>query len=160
MVSKCQLLFLVRGWLLLGFNLELCQTHSCPKILLWQSVSITASINLPLEIRSFSWILKSLIFKNLLFRYKRKEVWHSKLLSANTLAGISCSQLRGNWYLEWWCQGEERAEDSAWKGASPKKPAERAQSIGFTSELTKGCLVSLTSWSFSPVQDIAQAERG
>lgn len=153
MVSKCQLLFLVRG-----FNLVLCQTHSCPKILPWQSVSNTASINLPLEIRSFFWILKSLIFKNLLFRYKRKEVWHSKLLSANTLAGISCSQLRRNWYLEWWWQEEEMAEDSAWKGAL-RSQLRGHQHMRFTSELTKGCLAVLTSWSFSSVQDTAQAER-
>lgn len=59
----------------------------------WQSVSVTASVNLSLEIHSFSWILKGLVFKNLLFRYKCKEVRHGKLLSANTLAGMSCQSV-------------------------------------------------------------------
>lgn len=53
----------------------------------WQSVSVTASVN------SSSWILKGLVFKNLLFRYKCKEVRHGKLLSANTLAGMSCQSV-------------------------------------------------------------------
>lgn len=59
----------------------------------WQSVSVTKSVSLTLEIHSFSWILKTLVFKNLLLRYKCKEVRHGKLLSANTLAGISCQSV-------------------------------------------------------------------
>lgn len=37
--------------------------------------------------------MKALVFKNLLFRYKCKEVRHGKLLSANTLAGMSCQSV-------------------------------------------------------------------
>lgn len=112
MVNKCQLLFFSLGWLLPLFNLWLCQSGFYPKMLPPQSVAVTTAIHLPWEVHLFSWILKALVFKNLLFSCKCKEVYHGKLLSVNTLAGISC-HFRGNWYLQYWWQREERIQH--WK---------------------------------------------
>ena len=122
MVNKCQLLLFNMGWLLPLFNLWLCQPGSYPKMLPPQSVSVTTAVHLPWEIRLFSWILKALVFKNLLFSCKCKEVYHGKLLSVNTLAGISC-HFRRNWYLQYWWQREKRIQHIE---KSPEKPTERA----------------------------------
>lgn len=112
-----------KGWLLLWFNLELCQASSCPKMLPWQSVSVTMSINLPLEIHSFSWMLKTLVFKSLLFRNKRKEVWHGKLLSANTLAGISSQSVERKLVFGVMVAGRRECSGFSMEG-SPEKPVE------------------------------------
>lgn len=107
----------------------------------WQSVSVTVSVNPPLEIHSFSWILKALVFKNLLFRYKRKEVWHGKLLSANTLARISCQSLERKLVFGMMVIGRRECWWSSMEG-SPEEPAGKAPEHGvyFMADQGLACL--------------------
>lgn len=73
--------------------------------------------------------MKALIFKNLLFRYKHKEVWHGKALSANTLAGISWQSIEKKLVF-----GVMVVRRRGWWGfsidGSPEKPAEGAPEHG------------------------------